>query len=103
MTHSTLFGGSSTTEPITLAAKFTNISAETNSHVEKPDTAIELIQSSPSSETNPEATPEVKIVSQSVVDSSSDLPFSIGIAVGMVVGITIGIVIILIIRQKPSK
>ena len=28
LTHSTLFGGNSTTEPITLAAKFTNISAE---------------------------------------------------------------------------
>ena len=30
LTHSTLFGGSSTTEPITLAAKFTNISPEMN-------------------------------------------------------------------------
>ena len=28
LTHSTLFGGNSTTEPITLAAKFTNISSE---------------------------------------------------------------------------
>ena len=26
LTHSTLFGGNSTTEPITLVAKFTNIS-----------------------------------------------------------------------------
>ena len=28
LTHSTLFGGNSTTEPITLSAKFTNISSE---------------------------------------------------------------------------
>ena len=45
LTHSTLFGGNSTTEPITLSAKFTNISSCFNiksldNHSNRPDTLI---------------------------------------------------------------
>jgi hypothetical protein len=101
LTHSTLFGGSSITEPITLAAKFTNISTDMNLHAEKQDAIVELIPSSP--EENSKTVPEPKIIPEDMVNSTSDLPFSIGIAIGIIIGIVIGIVIILIIRQKPSE
>ena len=101
LTHSTLFGGSSITEPITLAAKFTNISADMNLHAEKQDAIVELIPSSP--EENSKTVPEPKIIPEDMVHSTSDLPFDIGIAIGIIIGIVIGIVMILIIRQKPSE
>jgi hypothetical protein len=107
LAHSTLFGGYSITEPITLAAKFTNISTEMNLHAEKQDMNIEIIPlpSEENSEAMPEvkAIPEAKTVHDEMVNSTSDLPFGIGIAIGIFIGIIIGIVIILVIRQKPSK
>ena len=42
LAHSTLFGGSSTTEPVTLAAKFTNISADADIGAND-EVSIELI------------------------------------------------------------
>ena len=107
LTHSTLFGGSSITEPITLAAKFTNISSEMNTHAEKQDVEIELIPAS--SEENPKSIsetkpiPETKSMSEDVAHSTFDLPFGTGIAIGIGFGIMIGIVMILIIRQKPPN
>ena len=94
LTHSTLFGGSSTTEPITLAAKFTNISPEMMDFLESSDVKIKPIESE-----------EIfKITTLETQDQvKSNLQFNIGIAVGIVIGIAIGVVFILIIRQKTPK
>ncbi|QLH05264.1 peptidase S8 [Nitrosopumilus oxyclinae] len=99
LTHSTLFGGSSTTEPITLAAKFTHISAEMFDSQESVNVEIKTIP------TKIEDTSEIisKIEIQDPNNVNSDLPFSTGIAVGIVIGIAIGLVFIFIIRQKPPN
>jgi hypothetical protein len=103
LTHSTLFGGSSITEPITLAAKFTNISSEMNLNSQQPD--IVTVESIPifsedNSTTIPETLPEAKTTSKDVVNPAYGLSFDIGIVIGLVIGIVIGVSFILIIRQK---
>ncbi|MDF2425424.1 MAG: S8 family serine peptidase [Nitrosopumilus sp.] len=99
LAHSTLFGGSSTTEPITLAAKFTNISPEMMDFAEPLDVEIKPVPAEP--EDIFEITAELK--TQDQIKSDSDLQFNVGIAVGIVIGISIGLVFILISRQKSSK
>ena len=102
LTHSTLFGGSSTTEPITLAAKFTNISSEMNLNVEQPD--IMDVKSIPSySEDNSTKILETKTISKEIVNSTDDFPFGTGIVIGIVIGIMIGIVFIFMIKQKLPR
>ncbi|MGY5140242.1 MAG: hypothetical protein ACW9W9_02425, partial [Candidatus Nitrosopumilus sp. Bin_571-38] len=82
------------TEPITLAAKFTNISPEMMDFLESSDVKIKPIESE-----------EIfKITTLETQDQvKSNLQFNIGIAVGIVIGIAIGVVFILIIRQKTPK
>jgi len=99
LTHSTLFGGSSTTEPITLAAKFTNISPEMMDSAEPSGVEIKPVPAEP--EEIFEITAELKIQDQ--IKSDSNLQFNVGIAVGIAIGIAIGLVFILISRQKTSK
>ena len=99
LTHSTLFGGYSTTEPITLAAKFMHISPEMFDSQESLDVEIKSIPTK--SEDVSELLTKTEIQDQKIIDS--ELPFSTGIAVGIVIGIAIGLVFILIIRQKPPK
>lgn len=98
LTHSTLFGGSSTTEPITLAAKFTHISAEMPDSQESVDVKVKPI---PAKIENTKITSKMEI--QDPNNVNSDLPFGIGIAVGTGIGIAIGLVFIFIIRQKPPN
>jgi len=99
LTHSTLFGGYSTTEPITLVAKFTHISPEMFDSQESVN--VEIKSTPPKSEDISEIITKTEIQNQMNIDT--DLPFGTGIAVGIVIGITIGLAIILIIRQKPPK
>ena len=103
LAHSTLFGGNSTTEPITLAAKFTNISSEIL-HDKKiyPES---IISDTKENATLPVKISEIKVPIEEKPNSSleSDSSFSIGIAFGVVIGVAIGILFIFIIRQKPSK
>ncbi|MGY5147048.1 MAG: S8 family serine peptidase [Candidatus Nitrosopumilus sp. bin_7KS] len=96
LTHSTLFGGSSTTEPITLAAKFTHISAEMFDSQESVNVKVKPIPA------KIDDTSEIisKIEIKDPNNMNSDLPFGTGIAVGIVIGIAIGLVFIFIIRQK---
>ena len=104
LTHSTLFEGSSITEPITLAAKFTNISPEMSIHAEKQDIDIELIPSaSLPFEENPKDASVPKTLPETAANSASDLLFASGVAIGISAGILIGIAVILVIRQKLSK
>ncbi len=98
LTHSTLFGGNSTTEPITLAAKFTNISAQNN----QVDTEFE--SNNFILENDHDTISKTKtLLDGSVQVNNSDISnssFGLGIIFGIIIGVTIGIVFIFIIRQK---
>jgi len=98
LTHSTLFGGSSTTEPITLAAKFSNISSDIPKNEQIDDKSENIIPQEKSILLH-ETIPEDKIIENTLSNSSLGL----GVAIGIVIGIAIGIVFVFIIRQKSSK
>jgi len=98
LTHSTLFAGNSTTEPITLTAKFTNMSSNVISNSELKSTLDD--------------TKKDEIVSQfdnvtmaipnntSQIESNSE--FDLGLIIGITIGVTIGISVLFIIRQKTN-
>jgi hypothetical protein len=100
LTHSTLFGGNSTTESITLAAKFSNISSDIISQ-NNPDVDYDN-----SSLNDTSIIPKTKIILGDSTNISSDNSVSslgLGIVIGIIIGIMIGIICIFIIRQKPPK
>ncbi len=101
LTHSTLFGGNSTTEPITLAVKFTNISPQ----VEQVETEFQSIDSI--SENDYNTISKTKTLSDDSVKinnfDDSDSPFSLGIVLGLIIGATISVVFIFIIRLKHEE
>ena len=103
LTHSTLFGGNSTIEPITLAAKFTNISPEMiipkNEQIDKEFELIPQFSQKKSSS----IPSETKTVDKDIMIVNSDSSFGDGIVIGVVIGIAIGIAFIFIIKQKPPK
>jgi hypothetical protein len=107
LTHSTLFGGESTTEPITLAAKFTNISPEMNIDVKEEKTEVESIPNIPSE--NSETTHDAKTSDGTLNTISNyavnnvDSSFNVGIVIGLIIGVAIGLTCIFIIRQKPPN
>jgi tetrahydromethanopterin S-methyltransferase subunit G len=107
LAHSTLFGGNSTTESVTLAAKFSNISSE-----------IQLIQNKTNPKVNLSSVENITAIPPVLSDetmhndsttiiqnvqSENDSFFNIGLSIGIGVGIAIGIVLFLIFRQKPNK
>ena len=102
LTHSTLFGGDSITEPITLAAKFTNIS---------PEMIFDIPVDKETEYTPSDIVENIAIINETKIPPSppveaitySDSSFSDGIVVGVVIGTAIGIAFIFIIRQKPPK
>jgi len=101
LTHSTLFGGSSTTEPITLAAKFSNISTEEisqNDSIES-DPESTITESKENDIVIHETVPEETLTT----NSKSNLTFDIGLIIGVSIGVAISIIILFIMRQKPSK
>jgi hypothetical protein len=106
LTHSTLFGGNSTTESITLAAKFTNISDDVIMHFEN-NTELKSIISNPQySEITSKSNNHTLLISNNdelvVSNSTPDLGFDIGLLLGITIGVAIGISIIFIIRQKNT-
>ena len=96
LTHSTLFGGNSTTEPITLAAKFTDIS---------PKMISQNVQVTYDSKDDSVDTSETKteFVNTMPTDSESDSSFGIGIIIGIIIGIVIGAAALFIIRKNQPK
>ena len=103
LTHSTLFGGNSTTEPITLTAKFTNISQEkiipkNNTYIESRSVDLNMSENTP-------IINETKFVSvdSNISSPETDSSFGMGILIGLMTGIAIGIVFVLILRQKTNK
>ena len=106
LAHSTLFGGNSTTEKITLAAKFTNISNDIIINSEHDSEIKSTITDSENSEIISKSNNQTLLISTNdeliISDSNSDLGFDIGLLLGITIGVAIGISIILIIRQKNS-
>ena len=106
LAHSTLFGGNSTTEKITLAAKFTNISNDIIINSEHDSEIKSTITDSENSEIISKSNNQTLLISTNdeliIFDSNSDLGFDIGLLFGITIGVAIGISIILIIRQKNS-
>ena len=99
LTHSTLFGGESTTEPITLVAKFSNISSDIISQEKEIGDVIETDVVEDNSIPVRETIPNETVIEN--ISSNSSL--GVGIMIGIVIGVAIGIVFVFIIRQKPSK
>lgn len=112
LTHSTLFAGNHTTEPINIAAKFSTISVK-DSVKENLESDIPIIsdESEPSDMSNDtlsEPLPEIPEPSESVpeiTDESADesTDFTVGIILGIIIGVAIGVTFVFIIRQKSAK
>ena len=106
LAHSTLFGGNSTTEPISLTAKFTNISSDSSldfqNNLESKSVIINSQNSSLISNSNSdilEITDDILLVNS---QNSSNSDFDFGLILGIVIGVAIGISLILIIRRKNT-
>ena len=107
LTHSTLFGGNSTTESITLKTKFTNLSSEiiSNSEIILPSESIVVNLENPENPVNStESNNPSSIISENeqLPESSDNSDFEIGLIVGIIAGIAIGISLFFIIRQKNT-
>ncbi len=98
LTHSTLFGGSSTTEPITLAVKFTNISSQ----IKLAETGPEPTDSISENDYNTISKTKT-FFGDSVQINNSDSSFGIGIVLGLIIGTVIGAVFIFIIKLKHEE
>ena len=115
LTHSTLFGGNSTTEPISITGKFTKLSSQEvlsqtdltitesiiNSNETRPDSlSITENKSESKFEPKPSLEFESDVVETQEVSSNN---FELGILLGVGIGIAIGIIFIFIIRQKSTS
>ena len=106
LAHSTLFGGNSTTETITLAAKFTNISDDLILHFENNSKSTSIITDPEYSEIISKPSNQTLLISNNDTlipsDNRSDFGFDIGLLLGITIGVAIGISVIFIIRQKNT-
>jgi hypothetical protein len=106
LTHSTLFGGSSTTEPITLKAKFTNLSFDILSNSENIIPSKSNVTISKNSTKITETDNPMLIISNNeqlpLSNGIPDSTFEIGLIMGILIGMAIGISLIFIIRQKNT-
>ena len=119
LTHSTLFGGNSTTEPISITGKFTKLSSQevlSQTDLTITESIVNSNQTRPDSlsitENKSEAKFEPKLESKSSIEFESDLVetqeespnnFELGILLGVGIGIAIGIIFIFILRQKSAS
>jgi len=110
LTHSTLFAGDSTTEPISLSAKFTRISLGETLDSQN-DTVDEIKLKSingtakddmvlPFDNVTVTITDDVISNDTSQIESNSN--FDIGLILGITIGVAIGISVLFIIRQKTN-
>jgi hypothetical protein len=109
LAHTTLFGGNSTTEPITLAAKFSTISADVQSELnELNQTKIQPELVLPN---KTKSIPEVKkdtipndssnITKQDEITENASFPMELAIGIG--IGIAIGLAFVFITRRDSDK
>ena len=109
LAHATLFGGNSTTEPISLAAKFSTISADVQSKLnELNQTKIQptLIQPN-KTESIPKIFEEQKSTDTTIVSNQDKTPeeisFPIELVIGIGVGFAIALIFVFIQRRTPDK
>ena len=104
LTHSTLFAGNSTTEPITLKAKFTNFSSDVIDDSKNTLPSKSIVVDSKNSTTISEPDNQTMIISddEQLSKSSDYSNFEIGLIMGIIVGVAIGISMFFIIRQKTT-
>ena len=108
LAHSTLFGGNSTTEPITLAAKFSTISADVQSELnELNQTKIQPEQILPN---KTKSIPEIiedtipnnsAVTQQDKISEEISIPFELAIGIG--IGFAIGLTFVFITRRNSDK
>jgi hypothetical protein len=98
LAHSTLFGGDSITEPITLAAKFTNISSEIITDYQNNSKSQLSIIDFKESNSISNLNNDTLVISE--IESISK--FDLGLIIGITIGVAIGISMIFIIRQKSD-
>jgi len=105
LTHSTLFGGNSTTEPITLKAKFTNLSSDTTTSKNTASSKSIVVDTENSTQLTEPDNSTMEISNNDPITNSndtSDSDFEIGLIIGIIVGTAIGISLLFIIRQKNT-
>ena len=90
-----MFAGNSTTEPITLAAKFTNISSEI---ILDPQNNLELESILVDNESDIISKSNNDTIVVSKIDYVSE--FDIGLVIGIAIGVAIGISLLFVFRQK---
>ncbi|MFB5627507.1 MAG: hypothetical protein ACE5R5_04855, partial [Nitrosarchaeum sp.] len=108
-------GGNFTTEPITVAAKFSNISSKiqpiyqlnktetlSNSIANVTISSNELVENTTQITTQDNAT-QITTQDNATQIKKQDNSFNFGLIIGIGVGIAIGVVLFLILRQKPVK
>ncbi len=122
LAHATLFGGNSTTEPITLAAKFSTISADVQAEINElnqtttlPEVIIPNKTKSTSEITNnsiseelpiQEKTPLEAIPKESTIDvkqSQTKEEFPTQLIIGIGIGIAIALAFVFIMRRNSEK
>ena len=109
LAHATLFGGNSTTEPISLAAKFSTISAEVQSELN----VLNKTTTKPPVILRNETTPVPEITEDPIVEESSnnltqkeisdEISFPVELLVGIGIGFAIGLSVVLIQRRNSDK
>ena len=109
LAHSTLFGGNSTTEPISLAAKFSTISADVQSELNKLNQTKILPKLILPNKTKsiPEITEDV-ISNDSLIISKQDqiteeISFPMELVIGIGIGFAIGLSFVFIQRRNLDK
>ncbi|MCV0399685.1 MAG: S8 family serine peptidase [Nitrosarchaeum sp.] len=108
LTHSTLFSGNQTTEPINIAAKFSTISLDSLEENLASDISIipdESEHPDMSNDTLSEPLPEPSEPVPKITDKSADesADFTVGIILGIIIGVAIGVTFVFVIRQKSAK
>ena len=102
LTHSTLFAGNSTTEPITLTAKFTNMSSDVISKSELKSIISDTKEDEMISKSNNETLVIPNNESVLISETESNSGFDLGLIIGITIGVAIGISMIFILRQKSD-
>jgi len=106
LTHSTLFAGNSTTEPITLTAKFTNMSSDETVNSENNPELKSIINDTREDEMISGSTDETLVIpnNDSLKNSETEYnsEFDLGLVIGITLGVAIGISVLFIIRQKSD-
>jgi len=108
LAHSTLFGGNSTTEPISLAAKFSTISADVQTELnELNQTNLQPLLILPNKTDSKLEETKVKVSNELIIPNQDNLPeenlFPMELVIGIGIGFAIGLLFVFIQRRNSDK